>query len=81
MCLLCVAFNVNAQNVVKHEFTPPTMRVDGTALLASEINGYNIYLNGVILNSDKRVPAITHEQTLLSTDTSVDCSISTDLMS
>lgn len=43
--------SVFADDDVYGTFTPPATKVDGSELLASDIAGFNIYVDGVVLDS------------------------------
>ena len=56
--LLLLSFSAVADTAT-FTFTPPTEREDNTALQASEIGGYNVFVNGVKSDTSPLLPAAT----------------------
>lgn len=50
LTLLVLSFSAVADDV-HGTFTPPTTKVDGSELLGSDIAGFNIYVDGVVIDS------------------------------
>lgn len=63
LLLLVISQDAFADNV-KVVFDPPISRTDGTAIIPSEIAGYNVFVDGIKLISSQTMPPGTGEYTL-----------------
>jgi len=67
--LLSLSFGALADSITV-TFDPPIMREDGTSVTLSEIGGFNVFLDRILVPSSKIIPPGTSKYSLQSTETS-----------